>query len=598
MQKRFVLFLILSAIVLFGWDFILRTYFLPKPSSGQKVTPSSAPTTPNPSASSVQPLPLQAAPPSTPSMPAEVNLIKLRSPFWKGTLSNRGGVLTEWTMTHFLDGKPIDEDKGGVNLVSAKLSQEIGAPLRILLPSDKSLENELNSALYVVENLTDREIDLSKGEQREIVFYYAQNGITARKRFVLNGSGFDFEFQIEVKRNGQLVDAQVVIGPSFGDQSIKEFGFYSPEPYVSYVAGGEVNRVTASSKGPELNTIQAANVVWAAVDDNYFAMAFLPSSPATFISVINHLQQQASGSKGKSRNYISVAIPVKPGQTNYIYAGPKVPAVLNAVSQKLGIVGESMSLEGLINYGYMAFMIKPLAQFLIKGLNLAYGLTGNYGWAIVIFTVILNMFFFPLRWKSSVSMKRTAALQPKMKDLQERMKRLEKNDPRMKELQMEQIALMREGNPFMGCLPLLLQMPFFYAVFVILTVAIEMRHAPFFGWIQDLSSPDKYYILPIVMCVTMLVQQALTPSPADPVQKKIGYLMPLIFTGMFFIYAPAGLVLYWMVGNLVGIGQQYVINRMNPPQPGAPATAEQPKPDEVRSQPRKRKKAKQLLANS
>ncbi len=595
MQKRVVLFLILSAVVLFGWEFILRTYLLPKPSSGQKASPSPASAPSNQSAGPVQAPLLEAVPSSTPSMPAETSLIKLRSPFWKGTLSNKGGVLTEWTMTHFLDGRPIDEDKGGVNLVSAGLSQEIGAPLRLLVPSDKSLENELNSALYVVENLLDREIEFSKGEQREIVFYYAQNGIIARKKFVLNGSGFDFEFQVEVTRNGQPVDTQVVIGPSFGDQSIKEFGFYNPEPYVSYVAGEEVKRETASSKGPELHTIHGTNVVWAAVDDNYFAMAFIPSTPAAFINVINHPQQQASGSKEESRNYISVAIPVKPGQTNHIYAGPKVPAVLNAVSQKLGIA--SVSLEGLINYGYMAFMIKPLAQFLIKGLNLAYGLTGNYGWAIVIFTVILNMFFFPLRWKSSVSMKRTAALQPKMKDLQERMKKLEKNDPRMKELQMEQIALMREGNPFMGCLPLLLQMPFFYAVFVILTVAIEMRHAPFFGWIQDLSSPDKYYILPIVMCVTMLVQQALTPSTADPVQKKIGYLMPLIFTGMFFIYAPAGLVLYWMVGNLVGIGQQYVINRMNPPQPGASATVEQPKPDEARPQPRKRKKAKQLLAN-
>jgi YidC/Oxa1 family membrane protein insertase len=203
------------------------------------------------------------------------------------------------------------------------------------------------------------------------------------------------------------------------------------------------------------------------------------------------------------------------------------------------------------------------------------------------------MFFFPLRWKSSVSMKRTAAMQPKMKDLQERMRKLDKNDPRMAELQREQIALMREGNPLMGCLPLLLQMPFFYAVFTILTVAIEVRHAPFFGWINDLSSPDKYWILPIVMCVTMIIQTALTPSTADPVQKKMGYLMPLIFTGMFFIYAPAGLVLYWMVGNLVGIAQQYVINKLSPPATPSPSQPDKPKPPQA-----KRKKSKELLADS
>jgi YidC/Oxa1 family membrane protein insertase len=189
--------------------------------------------------------------------------------------------------------------------------------------------------------------------------------------------------------------------------------------------------------------------------------------------------------------------------------------------------------------------------------------TQNFGWSIVILTVILNMFFFPLRWKSSVSMKRAAAMQPKMKDLQDRMKKLEKNDPRMLELQKEQIALMKEGNPLMGCLPLLLQMPFFMAVFAILTVSIEVRNAPFFGWLQDLSTPDPYWVLPIMMCVTMIAQQALTPTTVDPVQKKVGYIMPLIFT-WFLKGAPAGLVLYWMVSNLVGVAQQFVINRLNP----------------------------------
>jgi YidC/Oxa1 family membrane protein insertase len=220
---------------------------------------------------------------------------------------------------------------------------------------------------------------------------------------------------------------------------------------------------------------------------------------------------------------------------------------------------------------------------MLKSLLFINNFTHNYGWAIVILTVVLNMFFFPLRWKSSVAMRRTAAMQPKMKDLQERMKKLDKNDPRMAELQREQLALMREGNPLMGCLPLFLQMPFFLAVFTILTISIEVRHAPFFGWIHDLSSPDPYWILPIAMCISMIVQQALTPTTADPVQKRIGYLMPLVFT-YFLTSAPAGLVLYWMVGNLVGIGQQFVINRLNPPSqpansPSAPsAGSSKPKP--------------------
>jgi YidC/Oxa1 family membrane protein insertase len=191
-------------------------------------------------------------------------------------------------------------------------------------------------------------------------------------------------------------------------------------------------------------------------------------------------------------------------------------------------------------------------------------------------------------------MKRAAAMQPKMKELQEKMKKLEKNDPRMLDLQKEQISLMKQGNPLMGCLPLLLQMPFFVAVFAILTVSIEVRHAPFFGWLTDLSAKDPLHILPIVMCVTMIAQTALTPSPAtvDPMQKRIQYLMPPILTFFFFWSAPAGLVLYWMVGNLVGVVQQFVINRLTTTPP-PPDDSTKGKPQQVS----KGKKLRQAVAN-
>jgi YidC/Oxa1 family membrane protein insertase len=240
---------------------------------------------------------------------------------------------------------------------------------------------------------------------------------------------------------------------------------------------------------------------------------------------------------------------------------------------------------------------------MLKALRAINQVTHNYGWSIVILTVALNMLFFPLRWRSSVTMKRAAAMAPRMKDIQERMKKLDKNDPRMLDLQKEQIALMKEGNPLMGCLPLLLQMPFFIAVFAILTVSIEVRNAPFFGWIHDLSSMDPYYILPIIMCVTMVAQTALTPTTADPIQKKVQYLMPLILTVAFFRTAPAGLVLYWMVGTLVGVAQQYIINRLTPtPPPAAAADAsgsDGPGPKSPKGRPKspKGRKTKEALAN-
>jgi len=155
--------------------------------------------------------------------------------------------------------------------------------------------------------------------------------------------------------------------------------------------------------------------------------------------------------------------------------------------------------------------------------------------------------------------------------------------------------LIKEGNPLMGCLPLLLQMPFFFSVYAILTVSIEARNAPFIGWIHDLSSKDPYFILPIIMCVTMIAQTALTPSTADPVQKKVQYLMPVILTVAFFRTAPAGLVLYWMVSNLVGVAQQFIINKLSPPPP--PATTDIPRDDKPGRKPPKGKKAKEALAN-
>jgi YidC/Oxa1 family membrane protein insertase len=284
-----------------------------------------------------------------------------------------------------------------------------------------------------------------------------------------------------------------------------------------------------------------------------------------------------------------------------VYAGPKDLKLLGQVSSLFGLdKGGGSQLEDIIKYGILNFlrwMVKPIAQFMLWALRAINNVTHNFGWSIVVLTVLLNMVFFPLRWKSSAMMKRAAAMQPKMKELQEKMKKLDKSDPRMLDLQKEQISLMKEGNPLLGCLPLFLQMPFFVAVFAILTVSIEVRHAPFFGWLTDLSAKDPLHILPIVMCVTMIAQTALTPSPAsaDPMQKRIQYLMPPILTFFFFWSAPAGLVLYWMVGNLVGVAQQFVINRLTPTPP--PATGESTKGRSV-EQTSKGKKNRQAIANS
>lgn len=584
MQKRFILFLLLSAVIFLGWQFAISKFFpqlgpatnpqettpLATSAPVQSQTPAPAPTTAKPGVASV---------PAAPTTTAELREIPLRTEFWEGRLSNEGAVLTEWKVTRFTDGKLVDQKAGGVSLVTSQVSKEVGAPFRLYIPSDNTLEGELNRARFGVENVGPEGLSLKPGEEKDVSFLYSNNGVIARKKLSFNGSGYDFGFQIEVSRNGQPIEVFVIVGPNFGDHSITQFSTYRPAPQVSYAVGTSVSREAGSSVNGSPQTIQKSPIRWASIDDNYFAMAFVPSKPANAIGLFNIKKATTVGGKQVEFNYVSVAIPVSSGQVNHVYAGPKDLSTLSRISVKFGLGDGSGNLEDIVSYGWLSFIspiIKPLAQFMLNSLLFINRFTHNYGWAIVVLTIVLNMFFFPLRWKSSVAMRRTAAMQPKMKDLQERMKKFEKNDPRMAELQKEQIALMREGNPLMGCLPLLLQMPFFLAVFTILTVSIEVRHAPFIGWIRDLSAPDPFWILPIVMCVTMIVQTALTPSTADPMQKRISYLMPLVFA-YFLTSAPAGLVLYWMMSNLVGIGQQFVINRLNPPAP--PATASPTQPD-------------------
>jgi YidC/Oxa1 family membrane protein insertase len=189
-------------------------------------------------------------------------------------------------------------------------------------------------------------------------------------------------------------------------------------------------------------------------------------------------------------------------------------------------------------------------------------LTSSYGIAIILFTIVIYSLFFPLKWRSSKSMKKAQKLAPRMKELQEKIKGMKQNDPRLKELQVEQLRLMKEGNPLGGCLPLLIQMPFLFALYRAITISLDFRQATFL-WLPDLSAGDPFHILEIMMAGTMIVLQLITPAPsADPLQRK----MMAIGMPLFMLYvlwgAPSGLLLYWLVGNIVGFAQQFIINRM------------------------------------
>jgi YidC/Oxa1 family membrane protein insertase len=221
-----------------------------------------------------------------------------------------------------------------------------------------------------------------------------------------------------------------------------------------------------------------------------------------------------------------------------------------------------------IDFGIFGWLAVPL----LGALQWIHGFLGNYGWSIVLLTVFINIAIFPLRHKSVVSMRKMQALQPQLKAIQDRYADLKVTDPARQKMNTEIMNLYREKgvNPASGCVPMLLQFPVLLAFYSMLSQSIELRGAEFGWWIRDLSQPDPYYIIPVLMAVTMFWQTKITPTTADPAQQKVMMIMPLMFT-VFFLRAPSGLVIYWFVSNLWAIGQQYFTSWLIGPPPSAAA---------------------------
>jgi YidC/Oxa1 family membrane protein insertase len=482
----------------------------------------------------------------------------------------------------------------------------------------------------------ENEITLRANESRTITFKYVSPSITATKSLTFHGGSFVFDVTAEVIAGGSQQAVEIVLGPRIGDQSDKQTGSYTTPPsVVAYTRDGQRQQIPGATITPPFATITVVNpdsnqieldkpladgvaeikltadkgatligyarvvnreanghrltldslpqgtskgtgvaqgvdalrhlYAWAGVADHYFAMLAVPDPNQAIPQIMLTNIQIKTGET--TLDYPTAAIPVSSTSETHIFVGPKDRELLATVGHELGA-----NLGALIDYGLFSFAVKPLIPALAWGLNGFRRLFGNYGWAIVAVTVLINLALSPLRFYSSKKMKKAAKHQPRMKELQDRMKKLKENPKKyereLQELQQEQLALMKEANPLGGCMPLLLQMPIFWAVYLYLGSSLDVRHAPWILWIKDLSTPDPLKILPIVMCVTMIASTKLTPQPvsADPSMKMqrimMTWLMPIMLTWLFFFSAPSGLVLYWMVSNMVGVLIQLWINRM------------------------------------
>jgi YidC/Oxa1 family membrane protein insertase len=494
----------------------------------------------------------QAAVP-TPAAATEGPRVVVESDQFRAEFSTRGAVLVSWTLKHYpgSQGRPLD-------LLPAATNVNV-RPAFSLTTRDAGVNEALAQAIFTPSAQT---IDVGAG-QRTLRFDYTNGaGLRATKvfSFTRDNQAFLVGFSAQVLSNGQPQNFTIHSGPGIGDIERAQpsggflFGsYYQPPEGITYST--EIARLTVESFPTQATFDQ--NFRYAGVDDHYFLGAALLDRQ-TRVEYAAHPVQTPGGPRSLVSYALSFAQP--PSEVKF-YFGPKDFDQLLRSDQQL---------VRTINFGWFSFLVVPL----LRALKWVNQYVGNYGWSIIVLTVLINIAIFPLRHKSVVSMRKMQDVQPRVKALQERYAHLKSTDPARQKMNQELMELYRTAgvNPASGCVPMLLTMPVLFAFYALLSVAIELRGAPFMLWIHDLSLPDPLYITPLVMGVTMLWQQWITPAAGmDPAQQRVMMVMPLMFT-VFFLWAPSGLVIYWLFSNLLTIGQQYLTNRIVGP-PAKPARA-------------------------
>jgi len=364
-----------------------------------------------------------------------------------------------------------------------------------------------------------------------LIFEYASAEHSIRRTYVFKNNAYEMELKDEVSG---LPSYWINIGRGFGIHERDESVHYGP------VLLRDAERMEFTAKKLSEPKSFREGVKWIAQEDKYFFSSIIPKS-------------QTEETKVWAKNGDAlIAFKMLQGANSYlIYTGPKEYDRLKEFN---------IGLEHIIDFGFFSILARPLF-WLMKAF---YNIIPNYGVSIVILTILLRIPFIPLINKGQKSMKKLQDIQPRMAEIREKYKK----DPQKMQKEIMELYKKHKVNPMGGCLPLLLQIPVFFALYKVLLIAIELRGASFMLWINDLSAKDPYYILPIIMGATMVIQQKMTPSAMEPTQQKIMMLMPIIFTFMFLTF-PSGLVLYWLVNNILSIAQQFYMNKKLQKQPAA-----------------------------
>ncbi|MGI9103959.1 MAG: membrane protein insertase YidC [Terriglobales bacterium] len=559
MERRLLLVFVLTFAVLLISQPLLNKYLKQQPAPEQKQQQTAAqPAAAQPAASA--PTPAQAAV-SAPKSPgakqaATEQETVIENDLYKITFTNRGGQVKSWILKKFDDeaGHPLE-------LVHEAAAAQYGYPLS-LWTYDENLRKKLAGALYV----TSGSGKLSA--PADITFEYADAETTVRKTFHFDHS-YLVKIESAVTQNGQTVRAFPAWPAGFGDQTTPAsyaggtIDFFNGE--YSWHGGEKVER--RPLKNLSGGATVAGPFYWGGAADQYFAAVFLPSDPktTTLIELRNSIEIPKDSAKPQGEKMKVEVVGAAVGDANgvtreQLFAGPKNLDTLQSV--KVSTTPSPSDLRSLVDFGtYLGFIARPLFLWLRWTYH---HVVANWGWSIIILTIIINIVVFPLRLTSMKSALKMQKLQPQVNAIKKKYEKYTMRDPRKQEMNQEIAALFkREGaNPMGGCIPMLIQFPFLVAFYSMLGSAIELRHAHWL-WLRDLSSPEitTIHFLPVLVIVTTLAVQKMTPQAGmDPAQQKVMTLMMPAMLGFISWNLSTGLCLYWVVGNLVAILQQVWMN--------------------------------------
>ena len=449
--------------------------------------------------------------------------ILVETPRYEARLNNEGARLESIRLRGY-------EDESGemLELVDREAGAILGWPLAITT-GDDATDEEIQTARFV-----------ARRNGNNVRFEFASEGLQVVKEFRFHPEGHGIEVEADVRRDGTAVPFSLTWQGEFGDQSID----YQPAlTNVVYMEGGEFERLNV---GRIDDSDGVGPTTYVGVEDQFFmAMFLLPGGglPRASTTAVNPGAEDVVSTPRVEIEY--------PGVPVAVYVGPKQQDHLRVIDANL---------PDVIDYGFFEIIVRPL----LLGLLWIHGYVGNFGWSIIILTFFINFALMPVRLWQQLSMLKMQKIQPQMRTLQDKIKKVKSNDPRRQELQAEMMGLYKKHgvNPLGGCLPLLVQMPFLFAFFSLLRSSIELRGAPWLPfYIQDLSKPDPLVILlPGLMGLSMFVMQKMTPMTGDPMQARMMMMMPLVLPIML-IRMQSGLMLYWLTSNVLGAGFQYFIKK-------------------------------------